>query len=693
MLAFVASALLPVGVLAAVVLTKGSTRLREEGLRQLRHACKARAMAAYERLQLLDAEMRMANARGDARVGGSTGHGQNSRSVALARIRVGQSTHAMFGPDESPPALSEEQWAHLGADKPLLVVDPVESQRAGTFLVRAMDPANPRDGTLWARVSVDDLLDFETLIYARRLTVLDAHGRPMHSSVAAPVAMTDAARPLAARSSRGVFEWAEGDDAFLGSYWKLFLKGEFGAPSWTMVLSESRRSMNAPILAFEQALVLSIILSVAIISLLSIVLIRRTLGPIAVLLAGTRKLTAQDFDHRVRVRGGDEFEELAHSFNTMAEHTGHHLRALETMGDVQRAILSTLKASEIVDSFLARVPELLDCVSAGVILMRSTDGAVESYVRVEGAAPLRSAGRLSSALIESLGPDVESRVLDGPQSDFSVLAGLATTGSDKLVLLPIHIDGRLEAIVAAGCERGVHPAEDDIARLRALSGQMAVALANARVVLELEKLNWGTLSALARAIDAKSPWTQGHSERVTDLACRMGTVLGMGEDEMQTMRRGALLHDVGKIGSPAALLEKSGPLTDEEFEIMKAHVRLGARIVEPIAAFADALPIVLEHHERLDGSGYPAGLKGEAISYGARIVAVADCFDAIRSDRPYRKGLPIPEVLDIIRAGAGKTLDEDAVAALIHVVTHQPDVLTEQPRSAAFVIDTVGAKQ
>ena len=122
---------------------------------------------------------------------------------------------------------------------------------------------------------------------------------------------------------------------------------------------------------------------------------------------------------------------------------------------------------------------------------------------------------------------------------------------------------------------------------------------------------------------------------------------------------------------------------------MKDHVRLGVRILEPIAAFADAIPVVREHHERLDGSGYPSGLRGEAISFHARIVAVADSFDAIRSDRPYRKGLPIADVLGIVRAEAGTTLDEHAVAALIHVVATQPEVLAMQPRNLVTLPEPV----
>jgi len=686
---FVVSALLPLGVLAAVVLTTGSTRLRQEGVRQLQQACKARGMAACERLQLLDAEMRMAIPDGTAQVEGVT----TVRAVAMGYVGVGQTKHEFFGEGGTVPALSNTQWDHLGKDRPLVVTSGDASGSAVSYLVRAIDPAQSRGETLWARLRVDDLLDFETLSYTRRLAILDSKGRPMAASVAPPLAMTAAAQESGALASRAAFEWNEQDEAFVGTAWQLFLKVEFGTPGWTFVLSESRSAMEAPILAFEQALILSIILSLAVISLVSIVQIRRTLGPIASLHAGTRMLTTQQFDHRVLVNSGDEFEELADSFNTMAERTGHHLRALQAMGDVQRSILATHKTSAIIASFLSRVPELIECVSAGVLLVKTKDGLVDAYLRVEDSAPRHLEGRLASSLLQSLGTDVESHVLERAQLGYGLLAGFGATGVDRLTLLPIHIDGELEAVIVVGCERSVQPPSEDVARVRGLSGQMAVALANARLMGELEQLNWGAIRALARAIDAKSPWTQGHSDRVTNLACRMGEALRVSEEELQTLRRGALLHDVGKIGSPAELLEKQDRLTDDEFERMKEHVRLGARIVQPIGAFRDALPIVLQHHERLDGSGYPAGLRGEEISYLARIVAVADSFDAICSDRPYRKGAPVSKALDIIRAEAGTTLDEDAVAALVYVVKNQPDVLTGQSDETTLVINPVEAVQ
>ena len=173
----------------------------------------------------------------------------------------------------------------------------------------------------------------------------------------------------------------------------------------------------------------------------------------------------------------------------------------------------------------------------------------------------------------------------------------------------------------------------------------------------LEQLDLGTLTALARAIDAKSAWTAGHSERVANLALQIGHAMGLPVKSLEIMHRGSLLHDIGKIGTPGNVLDKPGRLDNEEIQIMQDHVKIGVRILEPVPCFREALPMVAQHHEWFDGSGYPAGLVGENISLHARILAVADCFDALVSDRPYRTGLPKRQALEILRQKSGTQFD------------------------------------
>ena len=183
----------------------------------------------------------------------------------------------------------------------------------------------------------------------------------------------------------------------------------------------------------------------------------------------------------------------------------------------------------------------------------------------------------------------------------------------------------------------------------------------------LEQLDLGTLTALARAIDAKSAWTAGHSERVTNLALKLGHTMGLPPKSLAIMHRGGLLHDIGKIGTPATILDKPGRLEPEEMQTMRDHVKIGVRILEPIPCFREALPIVAQHHEWFDGSGYLVGLAGDNISLHARILAVADCYDAMVSDRPYRKGLPRPQVLEILRQRSGTQFDPAVIEVFIRL--------------------------
>jgi len=183
----------------------------------------------------------------------------------------------------------------------------------------------------------------------------------------------------------------------------------------------------------------------------------------------------------------------------------------------------------------------------------------------------------------------------------------------------------------------------------------------------LEQLDLGTLTALARAIDAKSAWTAGHSERVTNLALKMGHAMRLPTKSLEIMHRGGLLHDIGKIGTPATILDKPGRLEPEEMQTMRDHVKIGVRILEPIPCFREALPIVAQHHEWFDGSGYPAGLAGDNISLHARILAVADCYDAMVSDRPYRKGLPQLQALEILRQRSGTQFDPTVIEVFMRL--------------------------
>jgi putative two-component system response regulator len=158
--------------------------------------------------------------------------------------------------------------------------------------------------------------------------------------------------------------------------------------------------------------------------------------------------------------------------------------------------------------------------------------------------------------------------------------------------------------------------------------------------------------AFARAIEVKNAYTVGHAERVAAYALTLAADVRLPEDMWETLRKGALLHDIGKMSIPDAILDKRGPLTPEEFELVKQHTTQGARIVEPLRSIRDAVPLIRWHHERLDGRGYPDGLRGAEIPLLVRILAVADVYDSLASKRPYRSCIPHDFCLELLRSNA-----------------------------------------
>ncbi len=191
------------------------------------------------------------------------------------------------------------------------------------------------------------------------------------------------------------------------------------------------------------------------------------------------------------------------------------------------------------------------------------------------------------------------------------------------------------------------------------------------LLLEKERLRQehalmlGSITSLIQALEARDVYTRGHSEAVAEIAVGMGRVMGFAPDELEMLEIAARLHDLGKIGIPDAILLKPGKLTVKEYETIKAHPTIGAEILRPIPSMAPLIPAVLSHHERIDGTGYPHGLKGKDIPLWARIIAVGDIYHALTSNRPYRDPMPEERVLEIINAAKVGHLCPDCVAAFL----------------------------
>jgi putative two-component system response regulator len=276
-----------------------------------------------------------------------------------------------------------------------------------------------------------------------------------------------------------------------------------------------------------------------------------------------------------------------------------------------------------------------------------------------------------AALVRGLGYDPVP-VADGG----AALAAVATARPDLLLsdiampgLTGLEVCRRLKAdpatrlipvilITGLGDEykiEGIEAGADDFlgkpfspAELRA---RMRALLRMKAFTDELEHAE-AVLCTLARSIEAKDPYTEGHCERLAACAVAVGRVLGLVEDDLTALRRGGYLHDLGKVAVPEAILLKPGPLTPPQREVMKQHPVVGEDICRPLRSLQAVLPIIRHHHERRDGSGYPDGLRGEAIPVTARVLQVADVFDALTSDRPYRRAIPQAAALEALESEA-----------------------------------------
>lgn len=260
---------------------------------------------------------------------------------------------------------------------------------------------------------------------------------------------------------------------------------------------------------------------------------------------------------------------------------------------------------------------------------------------------------------------------------------LLEEGFSSHLAAPLLAKGQIRGVLEVFQRRPFTPDRNWVEFLETLAGQAAIAVDNATLFEALQRSNAqltiaydGTLEGWSRALDLRDEETEGHTKRVTEGCIRLARALGIEGEELVHLRRGALLHDIGKMGVPDSILRKPGPLTEEEWQIMRRHPVYAYELLAPIPFLAPALDIPYCHHERWDGTGYPRGLKGKEIPIAARIFAVADVWDALLSDRPYRPGLPREKVLDYIESQAGAHFDPEVVRVFLQL---QRGVLSWNP--------------
>ena len=260
-------------------------------------------------------------------------------------------------------------------------------------------------------------------------------------------------------------------------------------------------------------------------------------------------------------------------------------------------------------------------------------------------------------------------VLDADDSEaLSASAGLPRQGA-SYALIPIgeRAGNRAAIVVQRGRRRGP-PSSRDERMLLGIADQALLALDNRSLVDELEESFLATMRSLANALETKDEYTGDHAQALVGMAEEVARRLELGDIALRDVGVAAALHDVGKIGIPASILDKPGPLTDDEWEVMRRHPELGARIMEPVPALAGARSIVLACHEHWDGSGYPRGLAGDDIPLGARIILACDAFHAMTSDRVYRQAMPVDAAITELRDCAGRHFEPRVVDVLVEIV-------------------------
>lgn len=685
---FLLCALLPITALTLISFRQVTQELEEDAALQLRQSAKSESSAIYQRLQFLVDDMgNIASALRGATLDSNPfllgGVGRNTtplfRGVGL--LSSAGDLQVLFGKIDNTPDLTEKEKGHLRAGSTLLTHFSCGDSECPRLL-RYLDFKQPERGLLISDPQPEYLWDGDKLPATTTLCVLDESGNAVHCP--STIATQIRAALGGGSTSSGNTEWGDRKNHYVAGYSTIFLRVNFHAPAWTVVLSESRASVVGPLQRFSHIFLPLIALTLLTVLLVSFVQIRRSMGPLQELERGTRGIASGQFDTRVNLASGDEFQKLAESFNGMAHHLGRQFQALEAVRDIDRAILSSLDQREIVNRVLRRVRALLSYTGISVTLVdRDQPDRAVTYVAADEKHPrIRVVGNtLEVGEVEELQQATDLIQVDTTQYTRTYLQGLSERGVKCCVLFPIRHDNQLFGVLTLGSS---HPIEapDDEAYAKQLADRLAVGLSNALLVEDLDKLNQGTFMALARAIDAKSTWTAGHSERVTKMAVEIGKAMRLAEKDLVILHRGGLLHDIGKIGTPPEILDKPGKMTDAEMRVMCEHVTVGARILEPIPGFAELIPIVVQHHERFDGSGYPFGLAGEAISLHARIFAVADVYDALISNRPYRPGWAREKVVAYIQEKVGTHFDPKVVNAFLQVMAKLDQTPAEKEHNA-----------
>ena len=328
-----------------------------------------------------------------------------------------------------------------------------------------------------------------------------------------------------------------------------------------------------------------------------------------------------------------------------------------------QSVTGALKADACLVSLYDDKKGVIRDVAASVVRPARLNVVAEEY-------PLKEFP-MTAAVLKS-GKPAEVSVADS-DADPNERRLLAALGFSRVLINRFRVDGETVGTVEAYRVHDRPYRGDDSRQVDVLTSFAANSYSRIQLAAKLEIHYTETIEALVSALEARDPYTQAHAGRIRDLAVSISIAMQLPPEQRRAVRLGAILHDVGKIGISDAILLKPGPLTDEEWAIMRTHPEIGERMLKNIDFLAPALPVVRHHHERWDGKGYPDGLAGQDIPVGARIVSVCDAFDAMTSDRPYRKSLGLEQACAELEKNSGTQFDPHCVELIGEVVTHLGD--------------------
>jgi HD-GYP domain-containing protein (c-di-GMP phosphodiesterase class II) len=393
------------------------------------------------------------------------------------------------------------------------------------------------------------------------------------------------------------------------------------------------------------------------------------------LMAFSNKLPAPAFseDDRVLVSALAGHAALAILNAQLDERQRRSTERQRLLEQISLHMQQTLKIDVLIPLVLDEVNKAIDAEAQSLWLLNPDTNVLECrFATGPGAEAIKRVRvPLGKGIVGQSVARHEALILEDAQKDPRVFrAADEQTGyvTRSLLCVPLVRQGQaVGAIEAVNKRDGMVFTRMDLELLRSIADSAALAIENARLFADLAASYDSTLEALAAALDLRDRETEGHSRRVVAYTARLARERGLREAEITEICRGALIHDIGKIGVPDAILLKPSALTADERRLIEKHPQEGFEMLLGVPYLKDEIQIVLAHQERWDGSGYPFGLRGETIPLGARLFAVADTFDALTSDRPYRHSRPMAEAREIIATEAGVKFDPDVVAAFLAV--------------------------